>query len=120
MTQFYPKPDGDGPILYMMRMMFGTVMTLALGLSVMAITRKKFILHGVWMTRAYAIGMGAGTQVLTSIVWLLLGGASSGEFARNVTMGSAWIINIIVAEWVIHRRVNRPKRKAALASVQHV
>ncbi|MBL8163624.1 MAG: DUF2306 domain-containing protein [Anaerolineae bacterium] len=114
MAQFYPWPVHDGKVLYAMRLLFGSVMTVALIMALVAIRRRKFDQHGAWMTRAYAIGMGAGTQVLTQIAWMLLVG-TSGEFARNIVMGSGWLINIAAAEWVIHRRLTRPQRKAALA-----
>jgi hypothetical protein len=113
MAHFYPWPVGDGQALYVMRLIFGAVMTLALVLAVVAIGQRKFIRHGAWMTRAYAIGMGAGTQVLTHIAWSLLVG-TSGEFARTMIMGSGWVINIVIAEWVIYKRLSRPKRKPTL------
>jgi hypothetical protein len=114
MAHFYPWPAGDGEVLYAMRLLFGFVMTLALILAVLAVRRRKFAQHGAWMIRAYAIGMGAGTQVFTAIVWALLVG-TSGEAARNVIMGSGWIINLVIAEWIIQRRLTRPQRKAVLA-----
>jgi uncharacterized membrane protein len=114
MAHFYPWPAGDGELLYAMRLLVGFTMTLSLILAVVAVRQRKFPRHGAWMVRAYALGMGAGTQVLTQIVWLLLVG-TSGELARNVVMGSGWLINIIVGEWIINRRLTRPQRKAALA-----
>jgi uncharacterized membrane protein len=115
MAHFYPWPAGDGPVLYAMRLLFGFGMTLALLLAVVAVRRRKFARHGAWMIRAYAIGMGAGTQVLTAILWAVLVG-TSGEFARNMIMGGGWVINVIVAEWVIQRRLTQPQRKTALVS----
>lgn len=110
MTHFYPWPAGDGIVLYGMRLLVGFVMTLSLILAVMAVRQRKFLRHGAWMVRAYAVGMGAGTQVLTAILWAALVG-TSGELSRNVVMGSGWVINIIVAEWYIYRRQNSPKRQ---------
>jgi uncharacterized membrane protein len=114
MAHFYPWPAGDGEVLYGMRLLVGFIMTLSLILAVVAVRQRQFPLHGAWMVRAYALGMGAGTQVLTQIVWLLLVG-TSGEFARNMVMGSGWVINIIIAEYIIYQRLTRPQRKAALA-----
>jgi hypothetical protein len=54
------------------------------------------------MTRAYAIGLGAGTQVLTHLPWFILIG-KPGESARAVLMGAGWVINVLVAEWIIRR-----------------
>ncbi|MFT6864468.1 MAG: hypothetical protein ACJAVK_003034, partial [Akkermansiaceae bacterium] len=55
------------------------------------------------MIRAYALGQGAGTQVLVSIPWLVTVGEPSG-FTRDVLMTLAWVINVFVAEWIIRRR----------------
>jgi hypothetical protein len=38
--------------------------------AVGAIRRCDFVSHGAWMIRGYAIGMGAGTQVLTHMPWV--------------------------------------------------
>jgi hypothetical protein len=54
------------------------------------------------MIRGYAIGMGAGTQVLTHLPWFILVGRP-GESARTTLMGAGWVINVIVAEWIISR-----------------
>jgi uncharacterized membrane protein len=104
MANFYPWPKGDGQILYGLRLIFGSAMTLSLGLGYAATRRRDFVQHGVWMTRAYAIGLGAGTQVLTHLPYILLFGAPS-EFTRAVLMGAGWVINLMVAEWVIYKRL---------------
>ncbi len=114
MTQFYPWPAGDGVGVYVERLVFGTAMLAAMVRAVDAIRRRDFAAHGAWMTRAYAIGLGAGTQVLTHLPWFLLVGRP-GETARAVLMGAAWVINLAVAEWVIRRGSTRGS--AARASV---
>jgi hypothetical protein len=119
MTLFYPWPDGDGMLLYAMRLVFGLAMLLAIVFSVTAIQRRDFRTHGDWIIRAYAIGLGAGTQVLTHLPWFILVGGTPDEFSRALMMGAGWIVNIVVAEWIIHRkrgRRTRPKR-ATSASV---
>lgn len=100
MAHFYPWPQGDGTLLYSLRLVVGTGMLVALVLAVHAVRRKRFAAHGAWMLRAYALGMGAGTQVLTHIPYLLLVG-QPGEAVRTVLMGAGWFINLVVAEWVI-------------------
>lgn len=52
------------------------------------------------MIRGYAIGLGAGTQVLTHLPWFILVGRP-GELSRAVLMGAGWVINVVVAEWII-------------------
>jgi hypothetical protein len=61
------------------------------------------------MIRGYAIGMGAGTQVLTNVLWLVPFG-TPGEFPRALLMGAGWVINLALAEWIIRRRTAGPTR----------
>jgi uncharacterized membrane protein len=102
MTQFYPWPDGDGRAVYLMRLVVGSAMLAFILAGIDAIRRRNFTTHGAWMTRAYAIAMGAGTQVVTHLPWFLFVG-KPGEDARALLMGAGWIINILVAERVIRR-----------------
>ena len=108
MTQFYPWPKGDGAVLYAMRLLFGSAMLLSIILGVTAVTHRDYVKHGEWMIRGYAIGLGAGTQVLTHIPMLLFPGVVGQEMPRAIMMGAGWIINIVVAEWIIRKR--RAKR----------
>lgn len=107
MTVAYPWPAGDGIAVYAERLAFGAAMLGAIVLGVGAILRRDFPGHGEWMTRAYAIGLGAGTQVFTHLPWFLLSDARPGETARGVMMGAGWIVNVVVAEWVIRRARER-------------
>jgi len=109
MTLFYPWPAGDGVALYWQRLGFGSAMLAALLLGVDALRRRKFAEHGAWMIRAYAIGLGAGTQVFTHLVWLMLVGQPT-EASRAVLMGAGWVINLAVAEWIIRRHASRARR----------
>ncbi len=110
MTQFHPLgnfkgplvADFDGRFLYVIRLLVGSAMTLFLTLGVVAILRRDFQQHGAWMIRAYALGLGAGTQVFTHIPWILFPDIR-GEFARTLFMGAGWAINAAVAEWLIFR-----------------
>ena len=115
MTQFYPWPPGDGQLLYVERLVFGSAMVLSIARSLSAIKRRDFVSHGQWMLRAYAIGLGAGTQVLTHLPWFLLVGSKPSEGPRAVLMGAGWVINVIVAEWIIRRRTARPVAVLATA-----
>ena len=58
------------------------------------------------MLRGYAIGMGAGTQVLTLMAGALIVSPPS-ELSRAVLMGAGWVINLTVAEWIIRKRPAR-------------
>ena len=112
MTLSYPWPAGDGQGVYVERLVFGSAMVLAIAFGIDAIRRRDFASHGAWMTRAYAIGLGAGTQVLTHLPWLLLVEGRPGELPRAIMMGAGWVINVLVAEWI----VRRPRR---LTGKQH-
>jgi uncharacterized membrane protein len=110
MTLFYPNADAnfDGPAVFGMRLAagFGMVGTMAVALT--AIRRRDIPAHQRWMTRAYALGMGAGTQVFTHIPWFLWP-ELQGELLRAVCMGAGWGINVVVAEWVILCTCREPK-----------
>jgi uncharacterized membrane protein len=108
MTQFYPWPEFDGIGLYGLRLIFGSAMLLSLILGYAAARQKDFKGHSAWMIRAYAIGLGAGTQVFTHIPVLLFP-SIAGELARTIMMGAGWAINLAVAEWVIRKSSFRTK-----------
>lgn len=107
MAQYYPWPEGDGEIVYALRLVFGSAMAMSIVLAVAAIRRRDFAAHGEWMIRGYAIGMGAGTQVLTHLPYFLLVGKPD-ESSRAVMMGAGWGLNVVVAEWIIRRGARRP------------
>lgn len=114
MTLFYPWPEGDGEILYVLRLAFGSAMVMAIVLGIDAVRRRDFAAHGAWMIRGYAIAMGAGTQVLTHAPYFLLVG-KPGELSKAVLMGAGWVINVVVAEWIIRKgAARRPERNETL------
>jgi len=102
-------------ILYGLRLLFGSAMLLSILLGVAAILRRDFAQHGAWMMRGYAIGLGAGTQVLTHLPWLLILGIPD-ELTRALLMGAGWVINLAVAEWIIRRRPAQPTRTSFVAA----
>jgi uncharacterized membrane protein len=111
MTVFYPRPPGDGESLVVVRLGVGSAMLASVVLALFAIRRRDFISHGAWMTRGYAIALGAGTQVFTMLPWTLLFGpiGAADELPRTVLMTAGWAINLTVAEYVIRRRGQRPR-----------
>jgi uncharacterized membrane protein len=104
MAHFYAWPAGDGQVLYLERLVFGIAMVISILMALAAVRRRDFATHGAWMMRAYAIGLGAGTQVLTHLPWFILADGKPGELPRAVMMGAGWTINLLVAEWIIRRR----------------
>lgn len=115
MTHFYALPAHDGDILYGLRLFFGWFMVLAIVFGVIAIRRRAFLQHGAWMIRAYAIGLGAGTQVFTHLPLLLLP-PSESEIPRALAMGAGWVINLIVAEWLIRKYLTQQKRTTSVVA----
>ena len=113
MTVFYPRPEGASDLLFGFRLLFGIGMVLSVILGYATILRRDIVQHRAWMMRAYAIGMGAGTQVLTGMFGAIVFGKPT-EFEHAVLMGAGWIINLAVAERVIRRR---PSKQARAASV---
>jgi hypothetical protein len=103
MAVFYELPPSDGQLLLILRLIVGSAMAVSLILAVMAIVRRDFIQHGAWMTRAYAIALGAGTQSVILRVPALLS-CPPDATTRAVLMGAAWVINLAVAEYRIRRR----------------
>jgi uncharacterized membrane protein len=116
MAHFYPWPAGDGQLVYLERLVFGAAMIASIVLALQSIRRRDFVVHGEWMTRAYAIGLGAGTQVFTHLPWALFADGKPGELPRGVMMGAGWMINVVVAEWIIRRR--RARRSAAASILE--
>ena len=108
MTVFYPRPPGDGESLVVVRLIVGLAMLASIVLAVFAIQRRDFASHGAWMTRGYAIGLGAGTQVFTMLPWVVAFGPI-GE-ADELPRGGG--INLAVAEYVIRRRVLQSNRRS--------
>lgn len=112
MTLLYRMPAHDGAAVYGLRLLFGSAMLLSLLCGIAALRRREYAQHGSWMLRAYAIGMGAGTQVLTGVVASMLVDPPT-ELSRALLMGGAWLINLALAEWIIRRRTARPVRTIA-------
>jgi uncharacterized membrane protein len=106
MTLFYPRPEGASNLLYVLRLMFGSGMVLSILLGYTAIRRRDVLQHRAWMMRGYAIGLGAGTQVLTGMAGELIAGPPS-DLGNALLMGAGWMINLAVAEWIIRRRSTR-------------
>ncbi len=111
MTQFYELPDHDGVLLYVFRLLFGSLMALSIVLGFVAIRRREIARHRAWMMRGYALGLGAGTQPLTLLAGEVIAGPPD-ELSRALLMGAAWVINLAVAEWAIRKRPRRPPRTA--------
>lgn len=117
MAARYPIPASmQGPLLYGVRLAVGAAMAASIVLGVVAIRRRDVAGHEAWMIRAYALGQGAGTQVLVLGPGLLLFGEVLGP-TRDLLMTLAWAINLAIAEHVI-RRAPGARRDLAPARVE--
>jgi hypothetical protein len=103
MALFYPRAHNVGNLLTAFRLLFGSAMVASIVLGFVAIRRGDVRRHRAWMTRAYAIGLGAGTQMFTGLVASLIVGPPT-ELSRALQDGAGWAINLAVAEWAIRRR----------------
>lgn len=97
-----PATMQGAPIL-VTRLAVGAVMVLSLTLGVRAILRRDVAAHEAWMIRAWALGQGAGAQVLLLGVPAIFVGQLVGT-PRDVLMVAAWVLNLVLAEVLIRRR----------------
>jgi hypothetical protein len=109
MTHRYPIPaELQGELLYIVRMAAGFGWALAIVLAVHAVLQRRIAQHRAWMVRAYALGQGAGTQVLIMLPLTMAFGAPS-FFARDLLMTLAWGVNVVFAEWIVRRQLPSTK-----------
>jgi len=109
MTLFYPRQPEGGVLAFVFRLAFGSGMAACLVLGVTAIRRGDVVRHQVWMTRAYALALGAGTQVFTQGLGEPVFGTRPATV--GLLLGAGWVINLAGAEYVLRRR--RPRRTTA-------
>lgn len=102
---FYYGP-ADEFALAIVRIAFAVPMLVFLALATTAIARRRFVAHGAWMTRAYAIAITGGTQALVLIVWSVAGGETN-VVSETWLVGVGFVINSLVAEGIIRKRLSR-------------
>jgi hypothetical protein len=109
MTLFYPGAPG-GDLLWTVRIVVGSATATSIVLGFAAIRRRDIAAHRAWMIRAYALAVGAGTQVFTQGVGEGLFGTS--DLSTGLSVSAGWVINAAVAEWVIRRPAARRRQGA--------
>lgn len=114
-TLAYPQKEGTGALLWGTRLLVGSAMGGCVVLGLVAIRHRDIDRHRAWMTRAYALALGAGTQAFTVGFGEALLGA--GVVRTDLMMAVAWAVNLAIAEAIIrrpaHRRAERPRRLPA-------
>ena len=114
LTLFYPRQENTGDLLYLFRLLAASGLAACIILGFAAIRNREIARHRAWMIRAYALALGAGTQVFTQGIGEAILGA--GAIRTDLMLGSAWVINLAVAGWVIRRpAARRARTRAALA-----
>jgi len=118
MTAFYPIPTKlQGPLLRGVRLAVASAMMASLLIAWRSILLRDVQRHEAFMIRAYALGQGAGTQVLVLLPWMLISG-ESGALTRDLLMTLSWVINIVAAESIIrYRAARRTAGRSGLASI---
>jgi hypothetical protein len=111
MTGAYDLPPADNALLGGFRYAAGTAMLASIVAALASLRMRRYRNHGAWMARAYAIGLGAGTQVFTSVAWLALVGEPSPT-TRAWLMFAGWAINIAVVECTLRRRAKLGSRRS--------
>lgn len=109
MALFYPRKAGTGELLYVVRLLVSIGMASCIVLGLAAIRRRDVGTHRAWMTRAYALALGAGTQALTVGFGNALFGV--GVLRTDLMMTAGWVINLAAAGYLLRRR--GPRRRAA-------
>ena len=107
MTLFYQRLPDTNDLLFAIRLVFSAAMLAFIVLGFVAIRRHDIPRHRAWMMRAYAIGLGAGTQAIV----FMLAEAVAGQpdpMGKALLMGLAWLINLAIAECVVRRGVGQP------------
>ena len=103
MTVMSPiPPELQGSLLYAVRVFVSVAMLLSIWKAVAAVMGGDIATHRAWMIRAFALGQGAGMQVVVLLPWMLLIGTPS-TLQRDVLMSLAWLINLLLAEMTIQR-----------------
>lgn len=113
LTLFYEAQPGSGRVLFVFRLIVAPAMAICLVQGFAAIRRRDIASHRAWMIRAYALGLGAGTQVFTEGLGKAIFGP--GALAGDLDKSAAWIINLAIAEWAIRRPATRRRKRATRA-----
>lgn len=109
MTVFYTIPQPlQGNTLYFVRLIVGFGMIFSIILSWTSIVNRNIPAHQAWIMRAYALGQGAGTQVFVLLPPMLIFGQID-QLTRDILMTTAWVINLILVEWLLRRKPNTIK-----------
>jgi uncharacterized membrane protein len=106
MTLFYLPQPGSGALLYAFRLVFGSAMVVSIVLGFTAIRRGDVGRHRAWITRGYAIGLGAVVALLgvlarpspPSLSTVVTGDAALAARARPLLPGALDRVSVAVVD----------------------
>jgi uncharacterized membrane protein YozB (DUF420 family) len=84
--------------------------------AIVAIRTRNVPAHRAAMLRAYAIGQGASTQTALFLVAMALFDTEPLGLSRDILMVGAWVINLAIAELLIHSAFATRTSGAAVSS----
>jgi uncharacterized membrane protein YozB (DUF420 family) len=101
-----PPAEPGATVLSGLRVASGAAMVAFIAVGLVALSRRDFAAHGAWMTRAYAVGVSAGTQFFLALPYAVLVDERSPSISAPLLglLGVGWAINLAVAEWSLRRR----------------
>lgn len=109
--RWVPK-EFDSAALNTIRTVVAFAMVTFIALGFIAARRRRFEAHGAWMLRAYALFLGAGTQVFTAgFTALPFMRPYLSETLNATTMAAGWLINALVAEWILWKAAPRERHE---------
>jgi uncharacterized membrane protein len=102
MAYFYPPLLGTGTALAIIRIGVVACIAIFICTGVLAIRERRIAAHRAWMMRAYALAIAAGTQPIT-LAPLIVFPQFYGELGYTLGLTAGWVLNFLVAEWLIRR-----------------
>ncbi len=116
LTLLYDRKAGTGTLLYSVRLLVAAGMAACIVRGFAAIRRRDISSHRAWMTRAYALALGAGTQPLTVGFGEAIFG--TGVVRTDLMLSAGWGLNLAVAEVLIRRspRTHLPRQRQPVAA----
>ena len=112
LTFDYASMTFAGLLLVGFRVLFVSGLLLSIVMGFAAIRRRDIQHHRRWMIRAYALALGAATQMIVLMLGEMAAGGPLTERARALLMGLSWSINLGAAEWIIRRPATAQLSKA--------
>ena len=81
-----------------------TFWIVAIAFGLWAVRQRKYVSHGAWMIRAYAIAVPAGTLVFILLPAVVIIGEEGNVLIFEAIQVFAWPIHLAIAEWFIRRK----------------